>query len=62
MGQLAAGAIMTRFITHSDNWNWRPPIPDRFYRGWWIEGEDGSMDGPFKTEAEAQEELEEELA
>lgn len=53
---------MTRFITHSDNWLWTPPIPARAYRGWYIENDDGEpINGPFKTEAEAQEELEEAL-
>jgi hypothetical protein len=46
------------FLTHSDNWHWQPPIPPSYYRGWYIENDDGEpIIGPFKTETEAQEEL-----
>lgn len=49
---------MSRFIEHSDDWAWQPPIPPRAYRGWWISNDDGDpINGPFATRGEAQEEL-----
>lgn len=52
---------MTQFIEHSDDWNWQPPIPARFYRGWWISNDDGEpMDGPYQSREIAEEILGEE--
>lgn len=47
-----------KFIEHSDDWSWAPPIPFKHWVGWWISNDDGdAMHGPFETKAEAEEEL-----